>query len=417
MTNASQHVTAGFIPLTDCAPLVIAHEQGFAEEEGISLTLVRETSWATIRDRLAVGHLDVAHALAPMPIASNLDLGPLPSKLIAPMALGFGGNTITVSVDIFNQLQSLGTFSNLDAVASLQAMSRLMESRRATGKPKLSFGIVHPYSAHHYELAYWLAAGKVSPTVDVELIVLPPSLMADALSSGRIDGFCAGEPWGSIAVAQNVGRIITTKAHIWRSSPEKVLAVRHEWADNNRPALYCLLRAIYRACLWCDSIENHEALAEILSRHGYLNRPVSAILPGLRRTLTTPDGTPQVVDGFLNFSQRAATFPWVSHALWLYTQMLRWGQVKPSVEGQQIARDTFRPDIYRTALAPLAVAMPGANAKVEGALTSEVPVGTTVGRLSLGPDGFFDGMVFDPDKVGAYIAALSAWDADIVRRD
>ncbi len=416
MTCDSQHVTAGFIPLTDCAPLVVAHEQGFAQDEGINLTLVRETSWATIRDRLAVGLLDLAHALAPMPIASNLGLGPLPSKLIAPMALGFGGNTITVSVRIAEQLQGFGAPLGFDAMAASMAMALLVNDRKTKGRPSLSFGIVHPHSAHHYELAYWLAAGKVSPKIDVELIVLPPSLMADALSSGRIDGFCAGEPWGSIAVAQNVGRIVTTKAHIWRSSPEKVLAVRHDWADDNQAVLHRLLRAIYRACLWCDSIENREALAEILSRDNYLNRPVSAILPGLSHTLATPGGTPQTVDGFLNFSERGATFPWVSHALWLYTQMLRWEQATPSAKSQQTVRETFRPDIYRAALKPLGVSMPGANAKVEGALTREVPVGTTAGRLSLGPDGFFDGMIFDPDKADAYVAALAASDAQILRR-
>lgn len=411
MTGADQPVAIGFMPLTDCAPLVVAHEMGFANEEGLELRLVRETSWATIRDRLSVGHLDAAHALAPMPIASNLGLGPLPSRLIAPIALGFGGNTITVSKDVWAALEGGGARADFDAKAALVAMALLVQRRRAASAPKLVFGIVHPFSAHHYELAYWLAAGGIMPERDVELIVLPPSLMVPALVAGRIDGFCAGEPWGSLAVEEKAGRIVTTKAHVWRSSPEKVLAVREEWAEAEAASLERLLRAVYRACLWCDEVDNREALADLLARKDYVGRPASAILPGLRRVLTAPDGGKLEVAGLLNFSARCSTFPWISHALWLYTQMVRWGQVTRSQAHETLVRGTFRPDLYRAALGPINAPLPGANAKVEGALSGEISVGAVRGSVTLGPDGFFDGRVFDPDELARYLDELMAADA------
>lgn len=396
-------IDAAFIPLTDCAPLLVAHEIGFAANEGLRLRLAKETSWATIRDRLSVAHIDVAHALAPMPLASNLGLDPIPKQLIAPMALGFGGNTVTISKRLWNQIQEVGEPRGFDASINLGLLCNVVQSRHQHGLERLRFGVVHPHSAHRYELAYWLAAGGIIPGRDVDFVVLPPSLMSTALAAERIDGFCAGEPWGSLAVAEETGKILTTKAHIWRSSPEKVLALRASWVEEDEARSAALVRAVYKACCWCDDPSNRSELADLLSRPEYLDRPKSSILPGLDRQLVSGDGSALSIDAFLNFSSRAATFPWISHALWLYTQMVRWGEIEATSEGEAIARSTFRPDLYRRALAPLNVPMPSASAKVEGALQRETPVGVTTGTLALGPDGFFDGYAFDPDDVRAYI--------------
>ena len=411
MSRSTHLINAAFIPLTDCAPLVVAQEKGFASNEGIELNLLRETSWATVRDRLAVAHIDVAHALAPMPLASNLGLGPLPNSIVCPMALGFGGNTVTVSTMLWNKLQAIDCPSNFDASGTIKSLVRICDDQRSNDSDKLRFGIVHPHSAHRYELAYWLASGGLMPGRDVEFVVLPPSLMATALGNGRIDGFCAGEPWGTIASVEKVGRILTSKAHIWRSSPEKVLAARTGWAEENRDALDGLLRALYHSCCWCDQSENLEELAEILSQENYLARAPEVILPGLKGMLVGGDDKRREVTGFLNFSARAATFPWVSHALWLYSQMVRWGEIKFEAALERIAQETYRPDIYRAALKPLNIPIPSANAKVEGSLPVEMPVGATNGQLTLGPDGFFDGRIFDPDKIGGYIDQLVAEDS------
>lgn len=402
--RALDEISVGFMPLSDVAPLAVAAGLGFAEQEGLRLSLLRETSWATLRDRMAVGVIDAAHMLAPMPIAANLGLGPLPMSLIVPMALGFGGNTVTVSRAVWEDLARLGAPSDLDAGSTAAAMARLVAERRARGAARPVLGIVHHYSAHHYELAYWLASAGVLPGRDVELVVVPPSLMAAALEAGQLDGFCAGEPWGSVAVAQGAGHILTTKAHIWRSSPEKVLAVRKDWAVEDADRLARLVRAIYKAAVWCDNPANRDQLVVLLAGGDLLGQPAAVVRPGIARELDLGRGGKASVAGFLTFAERAATFPWVSHALWLYSQMVRWRQIGFSETSAAIAGATYRPDLYRAALAPLGVAVPAASAKVEGALTRETPIGTATGRLTIGPDGFFDGRRFDPDRVAEYLA-------------
>ncbi|MFN3867878.1 MAG: CmpA/NrtA family ABC transporter substrate-binding protein [Hyphomicrobiaceae bacterium] len=399
-------VHAGYMPLLDCAPLVVAATEGFAEAEGVHLAITRESSWATVRDKLAVHHLDVAHVLAPMPIASNLELAPLNTPLVVPISLGFGGNTVTVSRALWRQLADLGAPSDFDAAATAAAMAALVAARRRKGEAPLVIAVVHTHSAHHYELAYWLATVGLIPGRDYEIMVVPPQLSAAALAAGHVDGFCAGEPWGSVAVAEGVGAIVTTKPNIWRSSPEKVLGVRADWADANPDTLDRLVRAVYRAAQWCDEPANRPRLAALMSGPEYLAQPVERLLPALTRALVAADGTIRGVPDLLTFSARAANFPWHSHALWLYTQMVRWHHAPLTRAAFATARDTYRPDLNRRALTPLGAPLPSANSKIEGALAVETPVGSASGRLTLGPDGAFDGQLFDPDHALDYLASL-----------
>jgi NitT/TauT family transport system ATP-binding protein len=401
-------IRAGFIPLLDSSPLIVAGRMGFAEAEGLRLMLVRETSWATLRDRMAVRHLDVAHMLAPMPIADNLGLNPLPGKLIAPMALGFGGNTITVSLPLWEELADQGASAEFEAASIARAFATVVARRKAKGQSRVTLGIVHSHSAHHYQLAYWLRSAGILPGRDVDFVVVPPSLSSAALASAQVDGFCAGEPWGSAAVAEGVGCTILTNAHIWRRSPEKVLSVRQGWAEENPERLMRLLRAVYRAARWCDEPDNRPKLASLLSGEDIIGLPEHIIRPGLERRLRTPSGNTRDVPGLLTFAEHAATFPWISHALWMLSQMVRWRQVQLTPEAVAIARRTYRPDLYRAALASLAVVLPSANSKVEGALAQETPAASPDGKLTLGSDAFFDGRVFDPDRIEDYIAALSS---------
>lgn len=398
-------ITAGFMPLLDSALLVAAKEKGFAMSEGVDLSLVRETSWANIRDQLAVGHFQVAHMLAPMPIACNLGLTPLASRTIAPMALGLGGNAVTVSNALWAEMEAHGARPDLDPGTAGMALREVVAERARSGRTSLRFAVVHPHSGHNYELRYWLAACGVDPDRDIEIVILPPPLMADALGSGNIEGYCVGEPWNTAATALRCGRIATVKAAIWRGSPEKVLGAQTQWAEEHPEALRTLLRAIYRAALWCAEPANREELAALLAGPAYVDRPADWMMPALSGDIRVGDGkTVSVHDFFVPFA-KAATFPWKSHALWLYTQMVRWGQIRHDKSNEATARETYRPDIYRAALEPLGVALPGANAKVEGALKSATPVGSAGASLTLGPDGFFDGGLFDPDRIDAYIAA------------
>ena len=405
--NSKGPVRIGFIPLIDAAPVIVAAAEGFAAAEGLDLVLTRETSWANIRDKISVGHFDVAHMLAPMPIAQNLGLGPLPAHLSAVMALGFGGNTITVSRKLGEEITRADPLAIGDPLASAKALAAAFAARRAARHPRPTLGIVHPYSAHHYQLAYWIAAAGIVPGRDVDLVVLPPPLMPDALASGQIDGFCAGEPWGSTAVERGVGLVIATNPQIWRASPEKVLGVRTDWADANRDTVLALIRAVHRAAVWADDPANEARLAAILGAVSVIGDRAStvAIQSSLARRRLTYERSGAL--DFLLFAGKAATFPWSSHALWFFSQMVRWGQVPFARERIEIVRRSFRPDLTRAALQPIGVTLPSANAKIEGALQAPTPVASPTGRLMLGPDGFFDGRVFDPDQLEAYIAGFA----------
>jgi two-component system, oxyanion-binding sensor len=403
--STKPQVVAGFMPLLDSSLLVAAKEKGFAEAEGVDLALVRETSWANIRDRLAVGHFQVAHVLAPMPIAANLGLTPLAVPTIAPMALGLGGNAVTVSNELWARMAAEGAIADFDPATTGRALKAVVGQRAERSEPPLRFAVVHPYSGHNYELRYWLAACGIDPAREIDIVIVPPPLMADALASGAIDGYCVGEPWSTAAALQGRGHIATVKAAIWRSSPEKVLSAGARWALDNPETLAALLRALCRSAQWCAEPGNRQELARILSGPSYVARPAEWMLRGLSGELDAGGGQLRRAEDFFVPFAKAATFPWRSHALWFYSQMVRWGQVAHSAEHAAIARETYRPDLYRAALKPLGIALPVANAKVEGALRSATPVGSAGASLVLGPDGFFDGGLFDPDQLDAYIAS------------
>ena len=398
----SMHLAVvGFIPLLDCAPLVVAAEKGLAREEGIDLALVRETSWANIRDRVIVGHFDAAHMLAPMSIASTLGIGHLQVPMIAPLSLGLGGNAITVSTALWQQLLDEGATEAGDPATQGDALKRVITRRR--GSTPLTFAMVYPFSGHNYELRYWLAASGVHPDHDVRLIVLPPPLLVDALREGQIDGFCVGEPWNSLAVSIGVGCIVTTTNEIWRLSPEKVLAFRQDWAQRSPEQVAALIRAVYRASRWCEQRENHAELAQLLSQPRYTGAPAELLLRGLSQQLVlTPGGAMRDHPEFYVLQRHAATFPWISHALWFYSQMVRWRQAELSAANAAAVRATYRPDLYRQALASLDVDIPLADLKIEGANTARSAMPSSRGALQYGPDGFFDQRPFDPEQLATY---------------
>lgn len=404
---AQFQVNAGFMPLFDSAILVAAREIGFAGREGIDLRLSRETSWANIRDRIAIGHFDVAHMLGPMPLACNLGLTPLASDTIVPFSLGLGGNCVTVSNRVWDGMAAQGAGSDLDPVRNGEALRALIRDRAAAGETPLRFAVTHPHSGHNYELRYWLAGCGIDPARDVEIVIVPPPFMADALAAGRIDGYCAGEPWNSVAVVAGTGHIATVKAAIWRASPEKVLGVRKSLARDHPETLSALLRALHHAARWCQDPANRDDLTALMAQPAFLGKPAEIQMRALTGRLDVGGGIVRTVEDFFLPFDKAANFPWKSHALWFYTQMVRWGDVAHSPEHAAIARDCYRPDLYRAALKPLGVALPGANLKVEGALTVATPVGSAGASLVLGPDGFFDGRIFDPDALDAYVASQS----------
>ena len=401
MTSSLYPISAGFMPLLDSVLLVLAREKGFAAAEGLELKLVRETSWANIRDRVGVGHFDVAQMLAPMPIAAMLGLSPLAVPFVTPMVLGLGNNTVTVSAALWAAMAEAGAPTNLDAKATGAALAKVV----AAGGRKLRFGVVHQTSAHNYELRYWMAASGIRPDRDVEIVVLPPPLLPDALGSGGIDGYCVGEPWNSAGVAEKGAHIATVKASIWQSSPDKVLGMRTQWADEHPDLVAALIRALHGAALWCADAENHTEIAAIMSPPHYLGHPAALVERALSGRLAIGGGIErQVADFYLPYA-RAANFPWKSHALWFYSQMVRWREVGPSAENAALAARSFRPDLYRNALLPLGVPIPKADYKSDGVVSGPVLIGADNGPLEMGPDAFFDGKIFDPHRLDDYIAS------------
>jgi len=394
----------GFLPLVDAALPILAHELGFAEEQGVAIDLVRDVTWAAVRDRLLYGHTDAAHMVAPLAIASSMGRDRPAVPMAVPFVLGLNGNAITFSTAL-GEACTLGEELG-DPVAVGAALKAVADARAAAGQ-RLRFGVVHRYSSHNYMLRYWLAGVGIRPDVDVEIVVTSPPFAADALAAGEVDGICVGEPWNSIAVDRGVGRIALATAQVWRRGVEKVLAMRADTAAARGDATLRLIRALHAAAAHFVDPETAGDSAAILARPAYLDAPVDAVLRAITdRIRVVPGGAPIDYPDFMFQYREAANFPWRSQAAWLYAQMIRWDGRGYDAGEAAIAAGTFRPDLYRAALAGSGAPLPGASSKLEGALGGPIGAGSTQGRLMLGSDRFFDGRSFDPDDIPGYLAAL-----------
>ena len=370
-------LNCGYVPLVDCAPLVIAKELGFADEEGLALNLVRQPSWSALRDMLALGHLDAAQMLAPMAVAMSVGFGGLPARVDTLMVLSVNGTVFGVSNAVGADLADV-------AFGDAQALVRALGAR--AGHP-LRIGVPFHYSMHRLLLNYWTAT---HPALRIEEITVPPPRMADAVEDGLIDAFWVGEPWGSVAVQQNVGQLMMTGRDVWQFAPEKVLAARHDWVSLNEDAARRLMRAVYQASAWLDKAKNKPLAIEILGRSEHLSVSQDLIDPALTGHLVTKPGAPPVaVERFLQFHKHAATFPWRSQAAWIAHHL------GADATGIEKAKASFRSDLYRQNLSGIGVDMPGASEKHEGAMRFETAVASTRGHMILAPDAFFDGRTFD----------------------
>lgn len=389
----------GFLPLVDAALPILAHELGFAEAQGLRLELVRDMTWATVRDRLLYGHTDAAHMVAPLAIASALGRGRPAVPMAVPFVLGLNGNAVTFSTPLADAV-GLG-----NALGDPVAIGRAL--KQVAGERRLRFGVVHRYSSHNYMLRYWLAEVGIRPDVDIDIVVTSPPFAADALAAGEVDGICVGEPWNSIAVDRGVGRIALATAQIWRRGVEKVLAMRSAVADERREDVLKLVRALHAAAAHFVDPANAETNAAILARSDYLDSSTDSILRAITdRLRLTPGGEPVHYPDFMFQYREAANFPWRSQAAWLYAQMTRWDGVAYSDADAATATEVFRPDLYREALSGSGAPLPGASSKIEGGLGAPIGAGSVQGRLTLGADRFFDGRSFDPEDIAGYLASL-----------
>jgi ABC-type nitrate/sulfonate/bicarbonate transport system substrate-binding protein len=396
----------GFLPLVDAALPILARELGFAEAEGIALELVRDMSWATVNDRLLYGHSDAAHLLAPLAIATTLGLGRPAMPLSVPFVLGLNGNAITLRPDLAAQVTSVGTPGDVAAIGA--RLATVAQTARESGTP-LRFGVVHRYSSHNYMLRYWLIGCGIDPDVDVSIVTVAPPFAADALAGGEIDGICVGEPWNSVAVDRGVGVIVAVTSQVWLRGVEKVLAMRTARMEEDPDLTHRLLRALYRAGVAFVDPSRREAIAAILAGPEYLDGSATLIGHAISDRIVFAQGAAPIdVPDFMFQHREAANFPWVSQAAWLYAQMCIARHATPNPEDYDAAQRVFRPDVYRAALRPLGVPLPGASSKLEGGIAESLGVGTTQGRLILGADRFFDARSFDPADLTGYLGGFEA---------
>lgn len=382
-------VNAGFMPLVDAAPLVIAQEMGFAAEEGIALNLVQAPSWSSLRDMLAFGHVDVAHMLSPVPVAGAMGLAPASAGLAAASVLSVNGNVIGVKTELAKRLADAGhDFAFRDPAEVGRALGQVAGDG-------LVFGVPFPFSMHVELLLYWLGSigGALAERVTVRTV--PPPLMADAIAAGEIDAFCVGEPWGSMAVEKGLGSLVLPGCAIWRFAPEKVLAMRNDWLDAEQSLSARMIRCVWRAGQWLSLPGSADLASELLSRPtamGLAPEISERALTG--QLIISPGGDLRRVPNFLEFHKGAASFPWRSQAKWIGGRLAnRHGrEVSAAMEA---AATVFRSDLHRAALKGQAD-LPGASSKIEGSIDVETPVASESGALHLQPDCFFDGQIFDP---------------------
>ncbi|BAM04192.1 CmpA/NrtA family ABC transporter substrate-binding protein [Phycisphaera mikurensis] len=365
-------VVLGLIPLTDCAPLAVAVERGFFADEGLRVTTSRERSWAAVRDKVAYGVLDGAQMIAPMLLATTLGVNGVRRPLLTGVSLGLNGNAVTLSVALSEAVEAAAPATAGTAPLSAEGVLAEVRRRERDDRPRLRFGIVFGGSTHEFELRYWLAAAGVDPDHDVELIVVPPPRMAAALAAGELDGFCVGEPWNSVAVAEGVGRVAITKRQLQGAGPEKVLGVTAGWAERHPATHAALIRAIVAAARWVQAEENRDRTAEILAQPQYVGEPAEIIARSLRgrfRTGREPLGVPPTPDAsFHVFAGEGVNRPDRRHAVWFLLELLRWGMLKRPLDVGRVAAEVYRDDLFDAATGEAPRPPAGGDAVAEATL-------------------------------------------------
>ena len=406
-----EQVKLGFIKLTDMAPLAIAYEKGYFEDEGLYVTLEAQSNWKLILDRVISGELDGAHMLAGQPLGATIGIG-TKADVITAFSMDLNGNATTVSNQVWAQMLPnipKGSDGKPQHPIKADALKPVVAKFKADGKP-FKMAMVFPVSTHNYELRYWLAAGGLNPGyysstdnsgqigADVLLSVTPPPQMPATLEAGTINGYSVGEPWNQQAIAKNVGVPVITDNEIWKNNPEKVFGVTKAWADKYPNTHLAIVKALIRACMWLDASNgaNRKEAVQILSRSDYVGADARIIGNSMTGTFEYGKGDKRAAPDFNVFFRYNATFPYYSDAIWYLTQMRRWGQIGDArTDGwyQETAKRVYRPDIYLKAAQLL---IEEGKAKKED--------------FPLGSDGykpptkdFIDGVEYDAHQPNAYL--------------
>ena len=409
----------GFIKLTDMAPLAVAYEKGYFEDEGLYVTLEAQANWKVLLDRVIDGELDGAHMLAGQPLGATIGFG-TQSHIITAFSMDLNGNGITVSNEIWEQMKEyIPKDADGKPIHPYKAdyLKPVVDKYNEEGRP-FKMGMVFPVSTHNYELRYWLAAGGIHPgyyaphkgdisgqlQADALLSVTPPPQMPATLEAGTIYGYCVGEPWNQQAVFKGIGVPVITDYEIWKNNPEKVFGVSKGWADKNPNTHIAVVKAMIRAAKWLDedNNKNRPEAVEILSRPEYVGADYDVIANSMTGTFEYEKGDKQPVPDFNVFFRYFATYPYYSDAVWYLSQMRRWGQIsEPKADSwyTDIAKKVYRPDIYEQA-AKLLIAEGKIDAK-------EFPDFATEDGFRAPQSEFIDNITFDGRKPNDYLKQFS----------
>jgi nitrate/nitrite transport system substrate-binding protein len=353
----------GFIKLTDMAPLAVAYEKGFFEDEGLYVTLEAQANWKVLLDGVIDGKLDGAHMLAGQPIGATIGFG-TKADIITAFSMDLNGNGITVSNDIWEQMKP-GIPKDADGKPvhpiGAEYLKPVVDKYLDDGKP-FNMGMVFPVSTHNYELRYWLAAGGIHPgyyaphkgdvsgqiDADALLSVTPPPQMPATMEAGTIYGYCVGEPWNQQAVFKGIGVPVITDYEIWKDNPEKVFGVSKAWADENPNTHIAVVKAMIRAAQWLDAdkLANRPEAVKILSQSNYVGADYDVIANSMTGTFEYEKGDKREVPDFNVFFKYNATYPYYSDAIWYLTQMRRWGQIS------EAKSDDWYMDMAKKSLSP-----------------------------------------------------------------
>jgi nitrate/nitrite transport system substrate-binding protein len=364
----------GMIALTDCSPIVIAHEKGLFKKYGINSTVSKGASWAAIRDSLSNGDIQATHMLLGMPLASTMGLLGAPKKpMVIPWILNRNGQSITLANSFKGKV-----------AADPKALLPLVQEAKAKGAP-LTFAMTFPPGTHAMWIRYWLGAGGINPDKDVALIVVPPAQMVANMKVGKMDGFCVGEPWNARTIADGIGFTATNTQDIWKDHPEKVCAFTAEFADKNPKTVKAVLKALQEASVWLDDMKNRPEQAEIVSKATYINCPPASILPRMQGHYDFGDGRKKDDPNYMIFSSRNCNFPQPKYATWFLTQYRRWGMLAAAPDYKKVASEVMRHDLYTEAMKEM---------------------GAKPGTLDDSPVTLFDGKKFDPKKPEDYVKSF-----------
>ncbi|PIG00605.1 nitrate/nitrite transport system substrate-binding protein [Comamonas sp. 26] len=340
-----KEVKIGFIPLTDCASVVMASVLGFDQKYGVKIVPSKEASWASVRDKMVNGELDFAHVLYGLVYGLHLGIGGPKKDMAVLMNLNNNGQAITLS-------KALADKGAVDG----QSLAKVM----AKEKREYTFAGTFPTGTHAMWMHYWLAAAGINPVTDAKLITVPPPQMVANMRVGNMDGFCVGEPWNHRAIMDGIGITANTSQDIWKDHPEKVLGTTGDFASKNPNTCRAVMMAILEASRWIDaSMQNKMKMAETVAQKSYINTSVDAINQrilgryqnGLGKTWDDPNHMKFFNDGAVNF-------PYLSDGMWFLTQHKRWGLLKSHPDYLAVAKQINRIDLYQQAASQLKVNVP-----------------------------------------------------------